>query len=134
MRQNIPDPPEWVEKVDPLEGNCPSRDLLDLIGDRWSMLVLLVVGQGTRRNGAIKRRIGGISQKMLTQTLRALEANGLVERHDFATVPPHVEYVLTPLGVSLQHALTPMFDWIEAHYADVQAARVDFAARISKAA
>ncbi len=63
------------------------------------LLVLLVIAQGTHRNGALKRQIGGISQKMLTQTLRALEANGFVERHDFATVPPHVEYSLTTLGV-----------------------------------
>jgi DNA-binding HxlR family transcriptional regulator len=127
------DVPDWVDAVDPCEANCPSRDLLDLIGDRWSMLIMLVIGQGVRRNGALKRRIGGISQKMLTQTLRALEANGLVARHDFATVPPHVEYALTPLGISLQHALTPTFAWIEAHYGEVLRARADFAARAEAA-
>ena len=134
MAQNISVPPAWVEKVDPCDGDCPSRDLLDLIGDRWSMLIMLVIGQGVRRNGALKRRIGGISQKMLTQTLRALEANGLVERHDFATVPPHVEYDLTPLGISLQHALTPMFAWIDDNYGAVQAARADYAGRTAQAA
>jgi DNA-binding HxlR family transcriptional regulator len=126
--------PDWVQAVDPCEAGCPSRDLLDLIGDRWSLLILLVIGQGVRRNGALKRRIGGISQKMLTQTLRALEANGLVARHDFATVPPHVEYDLTPLGLSLQHALGPLFDWVQGHYADVQQARADFAAQAVAAA
>lgn len=94
---------------------------------------MLVIAQGVHRNGALKRRIGGISQKMLTQTLRALEANGLVERHDFATVPPHVEYALTPLGLSLQHALGPLFDWVQSHYGAVAAARADFAARASSA-
>jgi DNA-binding HxlR family transcriptional regulator len=126
--------PEWVHAVDPCEAGCPSRDLLDLIGDRWSMLIMLVIGQGITRNGALKRRIGGISQKMLTQTLRALEANGLVERHDFATVPPHVEYALTPLGVSLQHALSPLFGWVEAHFDAVLRARTAFAGRTEAAA
>ena len=99
-----------------------------------SLLILLVVGQGVRRNGELKRRIGGISQKMLTQTLRALEANGLVARHDFATVPPHVEYRLTPLGVSLGHAVGPMFQWIEASYPAVLRARAAYAARQAQAA
>ena len=127
-------PPEWTAVVDPCEGDCPSRELLDLIGDRWSLLVLLVVGQGTHRNGALKRRIKGISQKMLTQTLRALEMNGLIQRHDFATIPPHVEYTLTPLGISLQHALTPLFDWVEGHFPEVQQARGDFLAAQSQGA
>ena len=115
--------PEWVKTVDPCNGQCPSRDLLDLIGDRWSMLVMLVIAQGVHRNGELKRRIVGISQKMLTQTLRALETNGLVERRDFGTIPPHVEYELTPLGMSLEHALTPLFHWIEERYPDVERAR-----------
>ena len=119
----------WMDAVDPREANCPSRDILDLIGDRWSLLILLVIAQGYHRNGALKRRVEGISQKMLTQTLRALEANGLVERRDFQTVPPHVEYHLTALGVSLAAALKPLFDWIEGHFAAVVAAREAFALR-----
>jgi len=126
MKKEVPD---WVDKVDPCEANCPSRDILDLIGDRWSLLLLLVIAQGVHRNGELKRRIGGISQKMLTQTLRALEANGLVERRDFQTVPPHVEYHLTALGVSLGNALTPLFGWIEEAFDAVLAARTAFAER-----
>jgi DNA-binding HxlR family transcriptional regulator len=126
--------PEWAARIDPCEANCPSREILDLIGDRWSLLILLVVGRGVRRNGELKRRIGGISQKMLTQTLRALEAHGLVVRHDFATVPPHVEYELTPLGVSLGDALGPLFRWIEDHHGAVVQARGDYAARQAEAA
>ncbi|WP_260581501.1 winged helix-turn-helix transcriptional regulator [Sphingopyxis sp. PET50] len=103
--------------------------MLDLIGDRWSLLLMLVIAQGVHRNGELKRRVGGISQKMLTQTLRALEANGLVERRDFMTVPPHVEYHLTPLGASLGPALGPLFEWIETRFADVLAARAAFAGR-----
>lgn len=126
MKKEIPD---WVDKIDPCEANCPSRDVLDLIGDRWSLLLLLVIAQGLHRNGELKRRVGGISQKMLTQTLRALEANGLVERRDFQTVPPHVEYHLTALGVSLGDALTPLFGWIEREFDAVVAARTAFAGR-----
>lgn len=126
--------PDWIDKIDPCEANCPSRELLDLIGDRWSLLIMLVIAQGLHRNGEIKRRVGGISQKMLTQTLRALEANGLVERRDFMTVPPHVEYHLTPLGVSLGGALTPLFGWIDDQFGAVLAARADFAARLAEAA
>ena len=116
------DMPNWVASVDPCDADCPSRDLLDLIGARWSLLIMLVIGQGFHR------------QKMLTQTLRALEANGLVARHDFATVPPHVEYRLTPLGVSLGHAVGPMFQWIEASYPAVLRARAAYAARQAQAA
>ncbi|MGN6690758.1 MAG: winged helix-turn-helix transcriptional regulator [Sphingopyxis sp.] len=126
MKKEIPG---WVDKVDPCEAGCPSRDILDLIGDRWSLLLLLVIAQGLHRNGELKRRVGGISQKMLTQTLRALEANGLVERRDFRTVPPHVEYHLTGLGASLGEALTPLFGWIEREFDAVLAARAAFAAR-----
>ena len=126
MKKEIPD---WVDKVDPCEADCPSRDILDLIGDRWSLLLLLVIAQGVHRNGELKRRVGGISQKMLTQTLRALEANGLVERRDFQTVPPHVEYHLTALGASLGEALTPLFGWIEREFDAVLAAREAFVGR-----
>jgi DNA-binding HxlR family transcriptional regulator len=117
-----------IDRVDPLAPDCPSRQLLDLIGDRWSLLVMMVVGQGVRRNGEMKRMIGGISQKMLTQTLRLLEAHGLVQRHDFQTVPPHVEYELTPLGHSLRAAMQPLHDWVETRFDEVQAARAAFAA------
>lgn len=115
--------PDWVHSVDPCEKDCPSRDVLNLIGDRWSLLVMLVIGQGVHRNGAIIRRIEGISQKMLTQTLRALVANGLVDRRDFGTIPPHVEYTLTPLGASLENALTPLFRWVDDNYQDIVKAR-----------
>lgn len=112
----------------PLSVTCPSRDLLDLIGDRWTLLVMMVVGQGVRRNGELKRRIGGISQKMLTQTLRLLERNGLVRRIDLRTVPPHVEYELTGLGSSLREAIVPLDAWIVANTHAVEAAKASLAA------
>ncbi len=115
--------PDWIGKIDPCDAGCPSRELLDLIGDRWSLLVMLVIAQGAHRNGELKRRVQGISQKMLTQTLRALEVNGLILRKDFGTVPPHVEYSLTPLGISLEHALTPLFHWVQERFPEVAQAR-----------
>ena len=124
---------DWIDKIDPCDADCPSRDMLDVIGDRWSLLLMLVIAQGAHRNGELKRRVGGISQKMLTQTLRALEANGLVERHDFQTVPPHVEYHLTALGLSLGEAVSPLFGWIDREFGAVLAARAEFAARAEAA-
>lgn len=111
------------------------NELIGRVADKWTMLILeLLEERGTLRFTEIGRAVEGISQKMLTQTLRALEANGLVARHDFATVPPHVEYELTPLGVSLGDALGPLFQWIEGSYPAVVQARTDFAARQAEAA
>ena len=101
--------------ADPCAAHCPSRDLIDLVGDKWTLLVMRAVGEGIRRNGELKRRIEGISQKMLTQTLRGLERNGLVARTDLQTVPPHVEYRLTALGASLGTALSGIDRWLEAN-------------------
>ena len=111
------------------------NELIGRVADKWTMLILeLLEAKGTRRFTEIGRQGEGRSQKMLTQTLRAREANGLVARHDFATVPPHVEYRLTPLGVSLGHAVGPMFQWIEASYPAVLRARAAYAARQAQAA
>lgn len=86
---------------------------------------MLVIGEDVCRNGVLRRQIGGISQKMLTQTLRLLEANGLIMRTDFGTVPPHVEYSLTALGLSLRNSIVPLFQWAESHYGDIVRARMD---------
>src|SRR4029079_19127894 len=86
---------------DVFNANCDSREVLDLIADRWSMLVIYALSNQVRRHGDLKRRIGGISQKMLTQTLRLLERDGLVRRSVYDVVPPHVEYALTTLGTAL---------------------------------
>jgi DNA-binding HxlR family transcriptional regulator len=109
--------------------DCPSRQVLDRIGDRWSVLVVHVLADGTLRHGAIAARIGGITPKMLTQTLRGLERDGLVTRTVYAEIPPRVEYALTDLGrslVSLMHALE---QWAEGHIGDVEAARAAYDAR-----
>lgn len=121
--------PDWVDKVDPCDANCPSREMLDLIGDRWSLLLLLVIAQGVHRNGELKRRVGGISQKMLTQTLRAMERDGLVHRTVHPVIPPKVEYRLTGLGQSLGEAFCGVWLWAEANLDRVEGARADFDAR-----
>lgn len=102
---------------------CPVRDVLDCIGDRWSMLVLLTLSKGTLRFTALKRAIGDISQRMLAQTLRGLERDGYVEREVFPTIPPKVEYSLTPLGKSLLDKVEPLVEWADANHARVRKAR-----------
>lgn len=93
---------------DPLNAECPSRQVLDLVADKWAVLVIAAIAEGHHRNGQLLRRIGGISQKALTRSLRDLAYNGLVYRHDFAEVPPRVEYTLTPTGQSLQPLLAAL--------------------------
>lgn len=108
---------------DVYDANCPSRTALHRIGDRWTALVVGVLAERPHRFGELRRRIGGVSQKMLTQTLRSLERDGLVSRKAFATVPVTVEYALTPLGETLVPVLARVRDWAEAHIAAVAAAR-----------
>lgn len=106
--------------------SCSARDALELIASKWAMLILPALSEGSMRNSALLRKIGGISQKMLTQTLKDLERNGLVIRKDMQTVPPHVEYRLSALGSSLSEALITLDRWAERHSGDLDAARERF--------
>src|SRR5216684_3652962 len=106
-----------------MDAQCPSRLVLDRIADKWTALIIQILAHGTMRYAALQREIGGISQKMLTQTLRELERDGLVERTVHPVVPPHVEYRLTPLGRSLRQPLDAICAWAEAHLAQMLAAR-----------
>lgn len=99
------------------------RQALALIADKWAVLIITTLADGTRRYNALRRELAGVSQKMLTQTLRDLECNGLVERTVYPDTPPRVEYGLTPLGRTLVEALTVLRDWADAHYHEVEAAR-----------
>ena len=112
-----------VERGSDLSAKCPIRDVLDRIGDRWSLLVLLTLSDGTMRFSVLKRAIGDISQRMLAQTLRSLEQDGLLTRKVFPTVPPCVEYTLTKMGHSLLTKIEPLVDWAEQHHKAVKAAR-----------
>lgn len=105
---------------------CPVRDVLDQIGDKWSTLMLIVLGERAHRFGELRRAIPDISQRMLTQTLRDLQRDGLVSRQVFATLPPSVEYALTPLGQSLLDPLASLIRWATAHHSTIRAARAEF--------
>jgi DNA-binding HxlR family transcriptional regulator len=96
--------------------DCPSQSILALIGSKWSILVVCSLRDGALRTHAIKRRLAGVSSKMLTQTLRELERHGIVRREDFGEVPPRVEYSLSPLGRSLAALVMNIEEWVTANY------------------
>ena len=102
-----------MAKWDVYNENCPTRLVLDRIADKWTVLVIGSLMHGTKRFGELRREIGGISQKMLTQTLRGLERDGLVSRKIYPTVPPKVEYSLTSLGTTLVKVLEGIRIWSE---------------------
>lgn len=107
--------------------NCPSQRVLETIADKWSVIVIYALSRTqTSRYSELQRLIGGISQKMLTQTLRKLERDGLVARQVYPVVPPKVEYTLTPLGKTLTELLKAICQWAENHFSEVEAARLHY--------
>ena len=113
---------------------CALRDLLDRLADKWSLLVVELLGGGPRRFTELRRAIDGISQRMLTRTLRRLERDGLVTRTVHPVVPPRVDYELTPLGRSLLGAVEPLVAWTRAHRDEIAAARARYDAAVVPAA
>lgn len=111
--------PEW----DPYDRNCPSRQVLDRVGDRWSVLVVGALTQGPQRFSELAKTVDGVSQKMLTQTLRGLERDGLVARTIFAQIPPRVEYELTASGRSLSEPMLALEEWTKANMPRIVTAR-----------
>lgn len=111
-----------------LAKHCPVRDVLDCIGDRWSLLALLTLSSGTHRFTELRRAIGDVSQRMLAQTLRGLERDGYVSRKVYASVPPKVEYTLTELGHSLLGKITPLVAWADKHHNHIRRARKKYQA------
>lgn len=105
------------------DADCSARHALELIASKWSVLILSALAEQPMRNGALLKRIDGISQKMLTQTLRELERNGLVVRQDMKTVPPHVTYHLSAVGASLSTALIALDRWAEQNFPELDRAR-----------
>ena len=116
-------------KWDAYNERCPTRMVLDRIADKWTVLIVGALEEKTKRFGELRREVGGVSQKMLTQTLRGLERDGVVVRTVYASVPPKVEYSLTSLGRTLVHILEEIRKWSELNIEDVLKARDDFDSR-----
>ena len=111
---------------DPLCSTCPSRAILSHVADKWALLVLGLLSSGPVRFNELRRQVEGISQKMLSQTLKNLERDGLVARTVYPTVPPKVEYALTGLGQTLTGAIAALGDWARANGAAMAEARAKF--------
>ena len=105
---------------------CPARAVLEMLAEKWALLLVHMLARGPARTSELRRQIGGISEKMLIQTLRRLERNGLVARHAYPEVPPRVEYELTALGASLSGPITVLDRWVEEHLPQVSAAQRAF--------
>ncbi len=122
VSKGIAEPSQPAEQG-PVEA-CPSVRALELVGSKWALRIFAALESGPVRNNELLRRVGeGISQKMLTQTLRELEASGLVLRTIYDAVPPHVEYRLSPLGESLNRTLFGLDDWVKAHWPEMERIR-----------
>lgn len=117
-----------------LAERCPIRDVLDRLSDRWTVLILYELTAGTLRFSELKKRIADISPRMLAQTLRNLERDGIAVRTVYPTVPPRVDYALTPLGVSFFDSIQPMITWAATHQEVVRAARAAYVAPAGYAA
>ncbi|AXB48030.1 winged helix-turn-helix transcriptional regulator [Amycolatopsis albispora] len=111
---------------DPYDRDCPTRQLLDRIGDQWTVLIVGTLGDGPLRFTEIGKRVAGISQKMLTQTLRALVRDGILERRMYPEIPPRVEYELTDLGRDLAEPLGVLTEWATQHMDRVARAREEY--------
>lgn len=111
--------PQW----NVFDSNCPTRQVLDCIADKWTVLIIHRLAKGTLRFAQLRREVDGISQKVLTNTLRMLERDGIVTRRIYASVPPRVEYSLTALGRSLCKLVEGICGWAEANIEQVQTAR-----------
>ena len=126
-------PKEPLKRPPELEhtpANCHAREMLARVGDKWSVYVIHVLDEaGTLRFNELRSAVDGISQRMLTVTLRGMERDGLVRRTVFAEVPPRVEYALTPLGKTLRQLVRRLVEWSGAHLTEVDAARAEYDAR-----
>lgn len=127
MAKRIATPVKKPAEMDHNPANCRAREMLDRVGDRWSVYVISALdGEGTLRFSDLMRRVEGVSQRMLTVTLRGLERDGLVHRTVYPEVPPRVEYSLTPLGSTLRKVVRDLICWSGAHLAEVDVARARY--------
>lgn len=118
-------------EINPFKAHCPSRDILEVIGGKWAVLLICRLQAGPLRSGVLTRSVEGISQKMLTQTLRELERNGIVERISYHETPPRVEYHLTFMGHDLSRLVVAMEEWVVYHYASMVEAQDEYDKRSS---
>ena len=122
MSTQVTGPEGWM-RGDVFDSNCPSRAVLDHVTSKWAVLVLAALRDGPMRFSALRRVIGGVSEKMLAQTLRTLEADAFLRREVAPTTPPQVTYSLSPLGAELTGHLTGLVEWIAVRIPDIEAAR-----------
>jgi DNA-binding HxlR family transcriptional regulator len=108
------------------DANCPSREVLKRLTSRWSLLILVALEDDTLRFSELKRKIGGISERMLAQTLRFMEEDGFVERIAYKVIPPHVEYRLTPMGQEVRGQVVGLADWVEMNLQQIMVHRQQF--------
>ncbi|KAB8307833.1 helix-turn-helix transcriptional regulator [Rahnella sp. BCC 1045] len=106
---------EQIRRGEVLDPNCPSREILRHITSRWGLLILLALSDDTLRFSELRRKVGGVSEKMLAQTLQSLEEDGFIDRRSFPVVPPHVEYSLTPLGIEVKDQVSGLANWLESN-------------------
>lgn len=119
----VPSLAERLERGDVFTVGCPSREVMKHVTSSWGVLVLIGLQDGTLRFSALRRRVAGVSERMLSQTLQWLEADGLVTRRAYPVVPPHTEYALTPLGREAAERVASLADWIEERLPQLIAAR-----------
>jgi DNA-binding HxlR family transcriptional regulator len=117
---------QWDKRED-----CEVRQILDRIADKWSLLVIALLDQRSLRFTELRRKIDGISQRMLARTLRHLERDGLVSRTVYPAVPPRVDYALTPMGATLHHTIRSLVTWTEEHQNEIAFARAAYDTRVS---
>ncbi len=117
---------ERVAKMDLFDTNCAGHQMLEHIANKWTILIVYALTQGKKRYRELKQQIVGVSPKMLIQTLRNLERRGLIQREVYATVPPRVEYSLTPLGLTLVEPLAIIGEWAYQHISDVKTATENY--------
>jgi DNA-binding HxlR family transcriptional regulator len=114
---------DMMRRGELFSARCPSREILKHVTSQWGVLVLVALLQGTHRFSGLRRKIGGVSEKMLAQTLQYLEKDGFVDRVSYPVVPPHVEYSLTPLGQDIGEKVAALADWIETSLPDIMRAQ-----------
>ncbi len=125
-QDSMPQPiSEKIRRGELMQADCPSREVLKHMTSRWGVLVLVILLGGTHRFSELRRKIGGVSERMLAQTLQGLESDGLVNRLARPVVPPYVEYTLTPLGKSGAAKVDAMVDWIEGSMPEIMQFRRD---------